>query len=171
LTKKDDEGRKSESNVIIFLNNTQGYYDAIKIYSKSWLEGFYYYNRLDWKTLKELWTPNLSLAFPFFSSFIARNTMTMANIVPDYNFTNPIFFDEQHTELPFENLLRTNMQKLVGDKHTIIKSKSIYYNKYADIDAFMTFRCINERSTLQKPELEHFGSKTFCAEDYQFLCK
>ena len=157
ITKKDEESLKNESNIIIYILNTEGYKDLIKIYSKSWVEGMYYKNRIDWKNLKAMWTPNLGLAFPFYSSFLAKNLMTFANIIPDYSFTEPTFYVEDHG-LPFDGLIKGAVEaytKAVEPVHTV------YYPSRAQFKAWMTFRCIHERSDLTKPELGDCSVDTF----------
>jgi len=46
-------------------------------------------------------------------------------------------------------------------------SKTIYYREKKDFKAYMTYRCILNRSTFQKPELRHFGSQEFCMESWK----
>jgi DNA polymerase III alpha subunit len=45
-----------------------------------------------------------------------------------------------------------------------IETKSIYYKNKKDFKVYLTFRCINNRSTLNKPELQHMTSNRFSFE-------
>ena len=46
----------------------------------------------------------------------------------------------------------------------MIHSKSIYYKLKKDFLAYMTFKCINNRTTLEKPNMDHLSSNEFCWE-------
>ena len=52
------------------------------------------------------------------------------------------------------------------DKFEIQKTQSVFYYEREDFLAYLTFRCINKRTNLNKPNLEHMSSDTFCFESY-----
>ena len=54
-----------------------------------------------------------------------------------------------------------------GKKFKLINSKSIFYKKKKDFKSYLTFRAINQRTSLDKPNLEHMGSEEFCIESWQ----
>ena len=167
LSQKDDDSRKTESSVIIFANNTQGYYDLLPIYSQSTVEGGYYHPRTDWKNLNLKWTANLSLAFPFYSSFIARNIMKFENrAMPDYRkLGRPMFFVEEHG-LPFDKTLKTSLEKYAAEQGLeLTPTQTCYYYKRADALAYQTLKCIKNQSVRSKPNLDHFAVDTFCFEN------
>lgn len=90
MADKGPTSETNESSIIVFMKDaapTKGispsYLDLIKIHNLAWTVGRHGHGRIDWVSLRRLWTPNLVLALPFFSSFIARNTLTFASIVPD----------------------------------------------------------------------------------------
>jgi DNA polymerase III alpha subunit len=56
---------------------------------------------------------------------------------------------------------------MVPDKNLVVKAQSIYYENKEDFLAYLTFRCISERTTLSKPNLEHCSSNEFCAESFK----
>ncbi len=164
---KSDESIKTESKVIVFIRNTKGYSDLIRISNYAWTTGFYYTGRIDWKTLKEKWTDNLLLALPFFSSFAAVNTLTFASIVPDLP-SKPTIFREIDSVLPFASLIDEALDVFNKDKqYPEQKVKSIYYATRADFKAYMVYRCIAERSTFSKPEIDHLASDHFSFEDWR----
>lgn len=164
ITVKNDESLNHESKIVILLNNTQGYYDLIKIYSIAATEGKYYIPRIDWKTLKKLWSKNLSLAIPMYDSFLHVNLLKMGAIVPDFP-DDPIFFVENHN-LPIDALIQEAIKGFNINK--VMQTHSCYYFKNEDIKAYCAYRCILNRSTFHKPQLESFGSRDFSFESYLY---
>ena len=68
----------------------------------------------------------------------------------------------EDNSLPFDELVKN--QIISSIKYDQIQTKTVYYNKRADFNAYMTYRCILNRTNFQKPELSHFGSTEFCME-------
>jgi hypothetical protein len=50
--------------------------------------------------------------------------------------------------------------------HLTQETKSIYYKNRDDFLAYLTFRCINNRSSLEKPNIDHMCSDEFCFESW-----
>ena len=167
INKKDDGSRVNESKLIVFLKNSNAYKDAIKIYSKAATDGFYYYPRIDWNHLKALWTENLLLAFPFYDSFLHNNLLTYkCSIVPDWGQIKPAFFVCEHS-LPFDGLIKDAVNEYTRQNGLeVIKGHNVYYYSSSDYSSYVVFRCINNRSTLNKPDLEFFTSSDFSFESY-----
>lgn len=166
MNDKSDESRQKTSKIIIFFRNKKGHEILTKLFSTAAKSGFYYEPRLDYETLNKNWTDDLIIAIPFYDSFIFNNTLRNFICVPQFNFTKPIVFIENN-DLPFEKLIANKMQKYVNENNLeLYKTKSIYYNNKKDFKAYLTFRCINNRSILNKPELEHMSSNEFCFESY-----
>lgn len=169
----------TESKVIIFLTNTQAYHDLIRIWNRAWTDGYFThrganYGRIDWRTLKSLWTPNLMLALPFFSSFLARNTLTFRKIVPDLpdgaGREHPlIVFREKASELPFAPLIDAALDRFDGAGRGIetVQCKTVYYNRRSDFKAYQIKRCIAARTTWDAPEVAHMASSAFSWESYK----
>lgn len=173
LTITDDANNKSEESlsknnkIIIFALNKDGYSKLVKIYSKAANDGFYYEPRIDYKTLKSLWDNKcLSLAIPFYDSFLFNNVLTTSICIPEFNFTSPTFFAEDNN-LIFDDLLNKRVLDYAKDKYEIVKTQSIYYAKKEDFKTYLTFRCINKRTVLSKPNLEHMSSNEFCFESFK----
>lgn len=165
LYKREPETLRDESKVIIFLKNSSGYEDLIKIYSLAATWGKYYKPRTDWNNLKKMWTPNLFLVVPFYDSFLHQNLLKGAQVVPDF-VEPPIFFIENH-QLPFDCLIQESVEKFCAlNSFITLNTHSVYYYKKDDYDAYLTYRAILNRSTLAKPELDHFGSDMFSFESY-----
>jgi DNA polymerase-3 subunit alpha len=164
---KDDESRLNSSKIIVLANNYNGYKSLIKIYTKAAKDGFYYEPRIDCENLKSLWNnKELTLVIPFYDSFIFKNLMTYASCTPDLSFTSPIFALEDNN-IPFDDLVRAQVKDYVKDKHELMEVKSIFYKNREDFKAYLTFRCINNRSSLDKPNLEHMTSREFSLESWK----
>lgn len=167
---KTEGSLRNESKVVLFMLNTAGYSDLIRIHNRATTEGFYYEPRTDWGTLKALWTPNLMLALPFFSSFIARNTLSMASIVPSFP-ARPVVFKEVGSELPFAPLIEGAISAFCssGGCDEIISTKTVLYPTRAHFKAYQIARCLGNRSKWDKPNVDHLASDAFCFESYQQL--
>jgi len=165
MNERSEESRQKTSKVVIFFKNEQGYKDLIKIFSTAAKDGFYYEPRIDFKTLKSLWSDkNLILCIPFYDSFIFNNTLRGTVCVPDLEFTKPILFIENNS-LPFDHIIKDKVLAYAkANKLETLNTKSIYYKNSKDFKAYLTFRCINNRTTLNKPELSHMTSNRFSFE-------
>jgi hypothetical protein len=176
---KTPETARQESRVIIFVRNSRGYNDLIRLWNRGWTDGHFTtrdasYGRIDGKTLREFWTPNLSLALPFFSSFLARNTLTFASIVPDFPVpANEItLFREVDSGLPFAHLIDAAVTKFAADTGAQIQPvKSIYYADAQSFDSYVTYRAILNRETFGAPGVDNLASNRFSFEDYLRVSK
>ena len=167
IDNKTAESREKEHKVIIYILNTDGYYDLIKISTLASIQGFYYYPRIDCKNLKKLWNDkNLHLCVPFYDSYVFKNNLSYSICVPDFSFCNPTYFVEDNN-LPFDEILKSKAEEITTDKQPAVKTQSVYYENKEDFLAYLTFRCISERTTLNKPNLEHCSSNEFCAESFK----
>jgi len=165
-----EEDAGSSHKIIVFAKNNEGCKLLNKIYSKAFCEfsGF-----LDYKSLKNLWDENhLKLAIPFYDSFIHVNTLSFANALPDMTFTHPVLLEESNN-LALDLVLSQKVKDFAANNCLPIeKAKSIYYKSKKDVNAFMTYKIICNRSfgkdrTLEKPELPHFCSDDFCFESWK----
>ena len=167
MNEKSEDSRSKSCKYILFIKNTEGYKKLINIYSAAAKTGFYYEPRMDFKTLKENWcNDSLLLAVPFYDSFIYKNSLTCSVCIPEIDFTKPVFFTESNN-LPFDDLLEEKVKKYCHKKYKIVKAKSIYYKLKDDFKSYLTFRCINNRSTLNRPQLDHMCSDEFCLESWK----
>jgi DNA polymerase III alpha subunit len=161
---KSIESETTESKFIIFATKNT-FDDLIRLHNISTTIGLYKSKpRLDFKTLKENWSDNLCLAVPFYDSYIHRNLLYGSHCVPDLDFTEPVYFKEDN-DLPFDHIISNKISSIL-DSSKILNSKTIYYKSRDTFKAYMAYRCILNRTTFQKPELQHFGSKEFCLESY-----
>jgi len=168
MSQKDSDSLKSNSKVIIFTKNEEGYKRLIRIFSSAARDGFYYQPRIDYKNLNKEWDENdLCLAIPFYDSYIFKNTLYGSVCVPELEFCSPTYLVEDN-DLPFDDLIKKKViYQAKADKAEIQNAQSIYYKQKSDFKAYLTFRCINNRSCLDKPELEHMTSNEFCFEGWK----
>jgi DNA polymerase III alpha subunit len=156
--------------VNIFMKNSDGYRDLIKLYSAINADKtrFYYYGRGDFKLLQEYWTDNLLMTVPFYSSFISNNSLNYGSrCVPEFGGIKPTFILEEHN-LPFDNQLREKTIRYADEnKYDILEGHSIYYYQKKDLKAYQTFRAIHERTSYEMPELRFFSQPTFSFESWQ----
>jgi len=164
MSDKSEESKTKSSKIILFFKNKEGYQLLTKLYSIAAKEGFYYEPRLDYETISKNWIDDLILCIPFYDSFIFNNTLKNSLCIPQFDFTKPIFFIEDNG-LPFDSLVKQKALSFAEKNGLkIYKAQSIFYNLAEDFKAYLTFRCINNRSVLNKPNLDHMSSNEFCFE-------
>lgn len=164
---KNEESLHASSKYILLIKNADGYKRMIKIFSRAAKEGFYYEPRTDFKNLKKMWSnKDLMLGVPFYDSFLYKNLLTYSNCVPDFSFCKPTFFVEKNN-LPFDNLIEKKVKEYCSDEYEVSRTKSIFYNRKKDFKTYLTFRCINKRTTLNKPNLDHMCSDEFCLQSWK----
>ena len=169
------EGTSTENNchkIIVFAKNDSGCKLLNKVYSEAFKGET---PAIDIRKLKEVWNEeSLKLAIPFYDSFIFNNTMSFANCVPSFNFTKPTLFIESN-QLPFDDMIKERVERFASQKNLDTeKVKTIYYKNREDFEAFQTYKCICNRTgwggravSIQKPNLEHCGSREFCLESWK----
>ena len=165
ISDKSAPSLKKESKIIIFPKNNIGYKNLIKISTIASSTGFYYAPRLDYSTLREYCDDNLMIAIPFYDSFLFNNSLYGHLCVPDFSFFKPIFFIEENS-LPFDSIILDKVYSYTKDKYEVQKTQSVFYYEKEDFLSYLTFICINNRTNLNKPNLSHMSSDTFCFESY-----
>lgn len=166
INDKSDVSFKSESKVIIWMKNSDGYKDLIRIYSKAATDGFYYIPRIDWKLIEEMWTNNLLLSVPSYSSFLHNNLLRGHECIPSFIKMKPtIMFSKM--KLPFDSLIEgiyINYAK--SNKLEIIEAHPVRFFGPKQLDSYCCFRAINKKGTMSDPKLDHFSSREFNFESY-----
>lgn len=168
IADKSDASLKTQSNVIIWMggDGSEDYRALINIYTVAAQDGFYYVPRTDWKTLKAMWHKDLILSLPFYSSFLARNTLTMASIVPQLP-VDAILFREVGNQMPFDSLINSAIDRYhQSSGYQIQDVKSIYYKNRNDSKQFQVWRAILDHNTYDKPNDGMFSTE-FCWEAYK----
>jgi len=167
---KTDDAIKSNHKIIVFMKNSAGYRDLIRLYSK-WKtnpSNKYYDYRFDYKQLRENWTDNLKIALPFFSSFLAANTLHYnCSIIPDFPTDDITIFRETGVIHPHKMLIDRALNEFNKDgKYPEVMTKTCYYNKREDAKPWITFKSIQNRANFAAPQLEYLGSNDFCWQSY-----
>lgn len=163
---KSDKGRINDHKIYLIAKNQVGYKELIKVYSEAATNGFYYYPRLDWTQLNKI-SENIDVWSTFYDGFIFNNLFNYgASIIPRFDNVKPKFCIENH-DLPFDDLIKDGIDKycdVAGFKK--IETHQIYYYKNSDVKSHQVFKSINNRSTLNKPNLNHYSSNKFSWESF-----
>ncbi len=165
---KTKESLDKECKYVVLARNLQGYKRLIRISSAAACDGFYYQPRTDLNKVSSFWNDkDLQLCIPFYDSFLFKNTTTFSVCLPDFKFTKPVFFLEDN-DLPFDYLVREKVRNYCKEnKFNTLPVKSIYYEDKKDFKAYLTFKCINKRTTLENPKFDHLCSDEFSFESWQ----
>lgn len=164
---KETDYKKKTAKYIIFIKNSDGYKDLIKISSFTNCNGFFHIPRIDFKNLKHLWTKNLMLTIPFYDSFLHLNALESHSHVPKIDGFGDITFLKEENDLPFDFILENKVSNYCRvNNFETLPAQSIYYKDESDFLAYQTFRCIHskgaiKKATLEAPELNHCCSNTF----------
>lgn len=159
----DDESEDSKSRMVVFASGDDGCKELYDLYTRSFNE-----------KLKNPWDDykNLKFVVPFYDSFLHKNLVSFSNCMP--SIPDKINFFVEQNNLPFDQFIEEGVKRCVASspKRKIIKSKSIYYEKKEDIEAFQTYKVACNRQMgrnfdLSNPNLEAFGSDCFCIEDWE----
>ena len=165
LNDKSEKSLQSEHKIIIWLNNSNGYKNLVKLVTRAQTDGFYYVPRIDCKTLAENWSDDLSLCCPFYDSFIFNNTLNNNLCIPNFPVAPTLFVEDNN--LPFDSIIQDKVSEVAAyDKLNVERVKSIFYYKRLHFPAYLTFRCIAGRTTLSKPNLNGMSSQEFCFESW-----
>lgn len=155
--------------VIIFAKNDLGCKLLNSIYSDAFCNNN---GVLILSNLKKIWNEDaLSMAVPFYDSFLFMNSMHFCTCIPDFSFCTPTFFLEDNS-LPFDDFIQNKVLDYCDKfnyNHTM--TKSIYYHNRSDFEAYQTYKCvcakrIGKQRTLSVPNFDHLASPEFCYESY-----
>lgn len=167
VAQKDEPSLFKRARYIVFAKNSKGYETLVKMWSYASQTGFYYSPCIDFKTLKALWNENVSMAVPFYDSFLYLNTYCSHVHVPELDPFKPVTFFLENNDLPFDDFLEAKVAEYcLTNGYPVIRSQSIFYKSPEDYLAYLTFRCLHNRGsaqkcTLERPELDHMNSDEF----------
>lgn len=163
---KTDKGRINDNKVYLIAKNKDGYKELIKVYSEAATNGFYYYPRLDWAQLNKI-SPNIAIWSAFYDGFIYQNLFSYGtSIIPRFDKVKPLLCVENH-DLPFDDLIQEGISKYCNETGLeTIETHQVCYYRNSDVKNFQVFKCINNRSTLTKPNLNHFSSDKFSFQSF-----
>lgn len=159
---------EQEHKVVIFAKNSEGCKELNGIYSEAFGGDS---SCVKGKRLQKLWSDNLMLCIPFYDSFIFKNVMSFENCTPDLKALSPRLFIERNG-LPFDDLIEGKVKNYASKNGLSTEVvKSIYSENKSDLEALQTYKCVCSRrfgkSTLSKPNLDHFGSDEFTFESWK----
>lgn len=158
---KNEESLKREHKVIVCAKNYNGYKKLIKLYTKA-ATNIYYVPRISDDEIKDIWDENdLALWIPFYDSYIHNNLLKNHTCIPHFDSFKPTYLIEDNG-LFLDSVLQSNLKDF-----KTMRVKSIYYKYKKDFINYMTFRCISNRTTLDKPELRGMSSNRFCIEAWK----
>jgi len=170
MADKNEASLKTESKVIVWMAGDGGedYRALIKLATVAAQEGFYYVPRIDWDGLNRLWHKDFLLALPFYSSFLAQNTLTFATIVPRLPAV-PICLREIGQEVATDQLINPAIDGyLAANPGTEQRVKSIYYARREDAKRFQLWRAALGRKSWDKPN-DSMTSREFCLTAWKEL--
>lgn len=175
IADKSEASFKTESKVIIWMagDGSTDYQRLINLATISTTDGFYYVPRLDWKTICAGWGDDLILSLPFYSSFLAKNTLTFSTIVPEFPAgVTPLVLREIGQNLPVDGLINDSMDRYVAATGAQIQDvKSIYYANRADSKAWQIWSAILSRNSFDKPNRDFCASREFSFESWKELTR
>jgi len=156
----DDAG-----DLIFFALDNKGVKILKDIYSATYLSDSSIFNLNEFK--KE-WLKHVSVAVPFYSSFVAKNIFNFGLSHLDLSEYDPTYFVEDNNH-PFDFQISSVLDSL---KVRTEKTKTILYNKKEDFEAFQMYKSVCKRSfgkppTFGNPNLNHCCSNEFCYESYE----
>ena len=162
------EDPKSQSKLVLMTTGNESEEPLIKISSEIFTSD-YKNPRISFDRLKEFLLDNpdkFVLMIPFYDGFIHNNRLKGSQIHMDFTGLDPIFSLE-YNELLFDNILRKRVIEYCQVMNfKTIESRSIYYKARKDFLAYLTNKCIQHKSKLEKPEMTDMTSDSFCWNRY-----
>jgi DNA polymerase III alpha subunit len=165
---KSEASRKTESKVAVFIRNSKGYEDLVRLHNKikTNYDYFYYHPRADWKILEEWMTENLQLVIPPYDNFLHVNLINNGNCVPDFGKMKPTFLYANHDLLYDFIICKAVKDYASSHGYQTKEAHLIYYNSRADFKNYTVYRAKDKRSNFNAPNLSYFSSPEFCLESY-----
>lgn len=159
-----------ESEVILFARSDEGYKELSKVYSSVHTEDGY----LKGSKLSEI-SSHIAIFFPFYNSFLAKNSLTFNTCAPNIPKDRDIYFMIEDHELPFDQVIEKSVKSFCShsENFVAVESHLIYYKMKDDILALMTYKLDTNRKfsksapSLSSPNLDDFGSDSFSAEYFK----
>jgi len=165
---KSEGSLKTEHQISILMKNSAGYKDLLHLHNfvHTNSDYSYYQTRIDFDVIKKFWTDNLLLVIPPYDNFIHKNLLFDSICVPDFGPIKPIMTFAR-MNLPFDYLLEGGIKNYAeNNNYPLQEAHPIYYYCDDDIKAFMTYKCVENRSVFSKPELRGLCSRNFSFESY-----
>lgn len=168
-TDKNEGSNQSSHKNILFAPDEESYKRLIKISTKSHVDFFHEIPRIDYNYFHEaIKGSKITLAVPFYSSFLTRNAMTQNQCVPDFRQIKPTFFVEDN-ELPWDGPLERLVRSYAASNGCeVVEAQTVLYERREQALAYQARRLMNrsqgKANTIERPQLNHWGSNAFCLE-------
>jgi hypothetical protein len=173
LPESIDEDDKSPPShrIVLMAKNSSGCQLLYKIYSETQSGD---HKGISLEDLDKHWNgDDLDFLVPFYDSFLFNNLFVFNSFVLDLSKYKPTFLIEDNG-LPYDILLGKCVDKYCeSNNFSSQKCKSIFYKSREDFDAFVTYKLICNRnsfssrnSSLEKPNIDHMGSREFCFDSF-----
>lgn len=163
-----EEDLKTQSKLVLLTTGNESEEPLIRISSEIFTSD-YKNPRISFDRLKEFLLENegkFVLAVPFYDSFVHNNRLKAAKIHLDFTGLDPVFFVEDN-DLLFDDILRKRVLEYAETmRFKTVETRSIYYKSRKDFLAYLTNKCIQNKSKLEKPEMDDMTSDSFCWNRY-----
>lgn len=160
---KELESISTEHKMVFIAKTGEAYKNILmKLYSDAATRGNYNgLPRTDFDRIKEFWGEDMLMMVPFYDNFLHKNLFSFGNCLVKFHEYNPTFCVEYH-ELPLDRMMAIKIKEYCKENnYDYINSHSVRYKSEEDIDAYLTYRCIQNKSSIQCPNLEGFSSNKF----------
>lgn len=156
------ESCETEHKLIFLAKSGKGYKKGLmQLYSDAATRGNYGgLPRTDFKRIKEFWSDQLVMMVPFYGNFLHKNLTTFSNCMVNFKGYDPVFCVESHN-LPLDRLMEKNIREYCKGKHEVIETNRVYYKNKEDALSYQVYMCIQNKSNMEKPNLEGFCSDEF----------
>ena len=136
----------------------------MKLYSDAATRGNYNgLPRTDFKRIKQFWGDEMTMVVPFYNNFLHNNLFNFNSCIPKIDGFDPIFAVESH-DLPYDGVMRQKMEGYAKEGgYEVVEARSTYYRAKKDFLSYLTYKCIQNRSSIECPNLEGMCSENFFA--------
>lgn len=161
------ESCDSESKLWVIAKNTVGYYDLITLWNKFSIDRnkFYYHIRASFSDIFNNLTKNLILVIPPYDSFLHKNYLDWGLDIPDIPAGTIVTYADM--DLFFnDELVKILKSYSVNNNLELQEVHPVYYYSEKYFKSWQTLRCIQERRSFDKPELNGCISTNFSFESF-----
>lgn len=161
LFKTGQEEKESHHKLGVFMLNDNGWTSLCQINNIYMEKGY-----VSAKELSSLDLSNNLIVVPFYQSFLFNNLFVYGSkCLPDIMFlrhNKAIFFLEDYGAI-FDGVLTEKIESFVKENgFETIQTHTVLYEKPEDCLSLQVFRCSQNRTTLEKPNLNRFSHDSFC---------
>jgi DNA polymerase III alpha subunit len=160
---KELDSIETEHKIFVLAKSGKGYKESLmKMYSDAATRGnFKGLPRTDFKYIDKFWSDELVMMIPFYGNFLERNLFSFSNCLVNFKKYNPVFCLEYH-ELPLDKFMRQKLEKYAGDNgFETLETKRVYYKDEGDFLSYLTYAVIQNKSSIECPNLDGMCSKKF----------